>query len=131
MSEPTPVRPYLLRGFYEWVLDNDCTPYVVVDAADDRVQVPLDAVADGRIVLNIGPAATQGLEIGNDLLSFGARFSGVHRDIQVPVAAVIAIYAKENGRGITFSDEHDGMVPPSSPNDEQGSGRPQLKLVKS
>ena len=134
------VRPYLLRGFFDWVVDNDLTPYLIVDAGQDGVEVPAQAVTDGKIVLNISPTATRGLELGNDFVQFGARFSGVHRDIQVPVGAVLAIYAKENGRGITFSDMDDdgGAAPPTSPSDDNNQGnpgqsgsRPTLRLVKS
>lgn len=130
MPELSPVRPYLLRGFYEWVLDNHCTPYIVVSPDDERAQIPPEAVIDGQVVLNIGPTATQGLEIGNEFVSFGARFSGAHRDIQVPVAAILAIYAKENGRGIAFSEEEEVVMPPPSQDSSADAKRPKLTLVE-
>ena len=104
-DEVASVRPYLLRGFFEWVVDNDLTPYIIVDATQEGIQVPPGAVVEGKVVLNISPTATRSLELGNQFVEFGARFNGVHHDLQVPVAAVLAIYAKENGKGITFSDE--------------------------
>lgn len=132
MIEMTSVKPYLLRGVYDWVIDNQLTPHVLVDASAPDVRVPPSAVAGGRVVLNIGLSATHELVIGNDYLLFSARFSGVRHDVRVPISAILAIYARENGRGITFAEEEHGNSPPgpdvpapTSPNKRQ------LRLVKS
>lgn len=133
-DEVTSVRPYLLRGFFEWVVDNDLTPYIIIDATQEGIQVPPDAVVEGKVVLNISPTATRGLELGNQFVEFGARFNGVHRDIQVPVGAVLAIYAKENGKGITFSEMDDEPPPTGGDGDDRADkdkSRPALRLVKS
>ena len=100
-------RPYLLRAFYEWIVDNDFTPYVVVNSELPGVDVPQKYVEDGRIVLNISPAAVRSLLLANDHIEFSAQFSGVPHDIYAPMRAVTAIYAKENGRGMVFKEDED------------------------
>lgn len=133
-------RPYLVRALNEWVLDNDCTPYIVVDAGIQGVQVPNEHVANGQIVLNISPGAVKSLVIGNSALEFNARFGGVPMQVFVPLQAVIAIYAKENGEGMVFGSEP-GMPDPngtgeprnaggSKSKEDRPSGRPTLKVVK-
>jgi stringent starvation protein B len=104
-------RPYLLRAVHEWICDNGLTPYIVVDAAKPGVQVPPQAVSDGRVVLNLAPRAVARLEIGNDAITFTARFGGVSHTVSVPVAAVQAIYARENGQGMLLSDDAAGKEP--------------------
>ena len=94
-------RPYLIRALYEWCTDNGLTPYLAVQV-DDTVQVPREYVKDGEIVLNVSVDATSGLQIGNDIVAFSARFAGKPREIMVPVDRVIAIYARENGQGMAF-----------------------------
>ncbi len=94
-------RPYLIRALHEWCTDGGFTPYIVV-AVDERVQVPREFVRDGQIVLNVSFDATSGLRLGNDVVEFKARFGGVPREVVVPVDHVIAIYARENGRGMAF-----------------------------
>ena len=101
----TSSRPYLFRGLYEWLLDNQLTPHVIIAADLPGVEVPFEQVQDGQLVLNISDTATRGLEISNDALSFSARFGGVARQIYVPMAAVVAIYARENGAGMVFGQE--------------------------
>lgn len=101
----TSSRPYLFRGLYEWLLDNQLTPHVIIAADLPGVEVPREQVQDGQLVLNISDTATRGLEISNDALSFSARFGGVPRQIYVPMAAVVAIYARENGAGMVFGQE--------------------------
>lgn len=123
----TPLKPYLIRSIYEWLVDNDQTPYLLVNAEYPNVQLPTDFVEDGRIVLNIRPEAIQGLMLGNDEILFNARFGGKSTRIQFPCKAVLAIYAKENGRGMFFDPEEDGEedeTPPPAPN------KPQLRVVK-
>ncbi len=103
----TPNRPYLLRAFYEWIVDNNCTPYLVVDATLPGVKVPLQHVKDGQIVLNISPGAVGNLLLGNDAVTFNARFSGNPFALYIPQRAVLAIYARENGAGTMFTPEEE------------------------
>ncbi|WP_034917334.1 MULTISPECIES: ClpXP protease specificity-enhancing factor [Erwinia] len=98
-------RPYLLRAFYDWLLDNQLTPHLVVDINLPGVMVPLEYARDGQIVLNIAPRAVGNLALGNDEVSFNARFGGVPRQVTVPMAAIMAIYARENGAGTMFEPE--------------------------
>lgn len=129
----TSSRPYLARAIYEWILDNGCTPYVLVDATLPGVQVPTSFVKEGRIVLNIAPTATSGLLISDQELSCSARFGGVAMELRVPVAGLLGIYARENGRGMMFEVESDPAPTPSDPGPaDSGSkpSRPSLKVVK-
>jgi len=98
--EPS-TKPYLLRAIHDWCTDAGYTPFVAV-AVDDSVRVPPEFVNNGEIVLNISPLATSRLAIGNEAIEFRARFGGVARDVYVPVARVLAIYARENGQGMAF-----------------------------
>ena len=98
-------RPYLLRALYEWIVDNGLTPHVLVDAVQPGVRVPAHAVKDGRIVLNIAERAVGGLRMDNETLRFSARFGGVSQSVLVPMHAVIAIYARENGQGMALPDD--------------------------
>ena len=100
-QDTTSTRPYLIRALYEWCTDTGLTPHVVV-RVDGSVQVPLEYVKDGEIVLNISYDATSALQLGNDYIEFKARFGGQPRDIVVPVGRVVAIYARENGQGMAF-----------------------------
>ncbi len=101
----TPRRPYLLRAFYDWLVDNDLTPHLVVDATLPGVKVPMEFVSDGQIILNIAPMAVGNLELSNEAVSFSARFSGRPHSVIVPMYAVLAIYARENGAGTMFEPE--------------------------
>lgn len=141
MQTMTPSRPYLLRALNEWILENDCTPYVLVDAGLPGVQVPEDYVNNGQIVLNISTSAVKSLYIDDDGLSFNARFGGVPIDLYVPMVAILAIYAKENGQGMVFGNEAgapDPNEPPkntrakkSEETDEKAKkSRPALTVVK-
>lgn len=103
----TPNRPYLLRAFYEWIVDNNLTPYLVVDATLPGVKVPLQHVQNGQIVLNINPSAVGNLLLGNDAVTFNARFGGSPFALYIPQRAVLAIYARENGAGTMFTAEED------------------------
>ena len=119
MTEQTPAmssnRPYLLRAVHEWICDNGLTPYIVVDAAKPGVQVPTQAISDGRVVLNLAPRAIARLEIGNDAITFMARFGGASHAVSVPVAAVQAIYARENGQGMLLAEDAAGTATPLQP----------------
>ena len=126
-----PSQPYLVRAIYEWIVDNELTPYVLVNAEDEGAVVPNQFVEDGRIVLNIGPTAVRDLDLGNEMIYFNARFGGVAMDVMLPPEAVLGIYARENGRGMLFPDEE--PEDPDSPEDgggQQATGRPSLKVVK-
>ncbi|MEE9321863.1 MAG: ClpXP protease specificity-enhancing factor [Granulosicoccus sp.] len=141
----TSSRPYLIRALYEWIVDNGFTPYMLVDTAQDVVEVPRAFIENGRIILNISPEATHSLALGNDAVTFNARFSGAAMDVRVPVSSVLAIYARENGQGMMFN-ESDDTPPEPDPGDGTGSAdaaeksdrpspppetkRPNLKIVK-
>lgn len=101
----TSSKPYMLRAIYEWIIDNEMTPYIVLDAEYAGVQVPSEYVEDGRIILNISPEACRGLHLENDRVVFTARFNGVAQQIFAPPAAAMAIYAKETGKGMVFAEE--------------------------
>jgi len=103
----TPNRPYLLRAFYEWIVDNNLTPYLVVDATMAGVKVPTQHVQNGQIVLNINPSAVGNLLLGNDAVTFSARFGGSPFALYIPQRSVLAIYARENGAGTMFTPEED------------------------
>lgn len=103
----TSSRPYLLRAIYEWIVDNGNTPHIVVAADMDGVQVPQQFVDNGVIVLNVAPSAVRDLELGNDWVSFSARFAGSAQYVSVPMAAIQAIYARENGQGMVLSEHGD------------------------
>jgi stringent starvation protein B len=135
----TPNRPYLLRAFYEWIADNNGTPYLVVDATFAGVKVPTQFIQNGQIVLNVAPSAVGNLQLGNDAVSFNARFGGQPFSLYIPVNAVLAIYAKENGAGTVFTLEEeedeaeiysadlDEPEPPEPPKPKRSS---HLKVVK-
>lgn len=142
----TPSRPYLLRALYEWILDNNATPHILVNAMHPEVQVPQDYVKDGQIVLNIAPSSVKALSLGNEVLTFNARFQGIPTDISVAIDAVLGVYAKENGRGMMFeetgpdsSPDPSETPPPVSPvpapagsgsGKDGASKRPSLRVVK-
>ena len=131
-EEMTSNRPYLLRALYEWIGDNQMTPHILVDAGAPGVEVPRQAVQKGKVILNIDPAAVRELNLGNQFLTFSARFSGRQFEVTVPVDAVLAIYSKENGQGMMFAQE-DGAPAPDDPDSGPGgssSRRPHLTVVK-
>lgn len=157
MKSMSPKRPYLVRALYEWLLDNELTPHVVIDASWPGAEVPQEFVQDGQIVLNIHPDATTGFEMGSNDLQFQARFGGVPRRIVVPYGALLAIYSRENGAGSIFEPEEayedseadllpseykkEGLKPVQSLADDSQNvddndgtppprGRPQLKVIK-
>lgn len=128
-TEMSPSRPYLIRALHEWIVDNQLTPYLLVDCAMEGVQVPEEHISEGRIILNVSPSATQGLSLGNDLIQFDARFGGRPQHIDVPIESVLAIYARENGRGMVFNNDSDDDASPD-PSDDGGGGKPHLRVVK-
>lgn len=125
---------------HEWMLDNGFTPHLVVDAKRDGVRVPESHVKDGKIVLNVSPTATRALSLGNEFVTFEARFGGVSQQLTVPIAAVLGIYARETGQGMIFGDDDspsttpdgDGPTPPPAPPPAPASSdkRPKLKVIK-
>jgi len=121
-------RPYLLRALYEWITDNGLTPHVLVDAGVDGVDVPNHAIQKGKVVLNIASGATEHLVLDNETIGFKARFSGKPYQISVPMDAVIAIYARENGQGMMFAQ--DGPTPPPVDGSDDPPPRSHLKVVK-
>jgi stringent starvation protein B len=125
-------RPYLLRALYEWITDNGLTPHVLVDAEVEGVDVPDHAVQKGKVVLNIASSATEHLHLDNEIINFKARFSGNPYQISVPMAAVIAIYAHENGQGMMFAQDESGDDSPQPPVDglDDPPPRSHLKVVK-
>ncbi len=137
----TSSKPYLLRAIYEWLADNSLTPYVMVDATVPKVAVPKQYIEDGKIILNIAMQAVRHLELTNEAVIFQASFSGVVEEIYVPIAAITAIYAYENGRGMVFGDDEDddGSIggdnsepkdPRDPPPDKPGGGKSGLRVVK-
>jgi stringent starvation protein B len=103
----TPNKPYLIRAFYEWIVDNNLTPYLVVNASIQGCKVPTQHIQNGQIVLNILPSAVGNMLMGNELITFNARFGGKPFALTVPIKAVLAIYARENGAGTMFDAEED------------------------
>jgi stringent starvation protein B len=125
----TSLKPYLIRSIYEWIVDNDLTPHLLVDAENSHAILPQQFIEDGKIVLNIRPQAVQGLDLGNEEIQFSARFSGKPMQIVTPIAAVMAIYAKENGKGMIF-DQEDEESDNSPPPENKPPTRPTLRVVK-
>jgi len=124
-------RPYIMRALYEWIVDNDFTPYVLVDASLEGVVVPQQFVKDNQIVLNISPDAVVDLNISNQAVAFNGRFGGVATDVFVPISAVVGIYARENGQGMVFDPEEVVSPPDDTPPDpNKPEKRPSLKIVK-
>ncbi|WP_232371332.1 ClpXP protease specificity-enhancing factor [Pseudomarimonas arenosa] len=127
-------RPYLIRAIYEWIGDNQLTPYLLVDASIPGVAVPAQAIKDGRVVLNVASRAVARLDLGNDQISFMARFSGVSQQVKVPVQAVLAIYAQETGQGMMLPRDDNELEPPPSPEPpeptEDAPKRSHLRVVK-
>lgn len=128
-----PLKPYLVRALYDWIVDNDLTPYLLVDAERPEVVVPRQYVQDGKIVLNLKPQAVNSLSLGDRTIAFSARFGGTPMQVDIPLAAVLAMYAKETGKGMVFENEEDnGEAPPPepSPPSPPKAKAPFLKVVK-
>ncbi len=133
-------RPYLVRALYEWIVDNNCTPHILVNADYAGVKVPAGFAKDGQIVLNISPSAVRYLQMENAAVSFEGRFGGVPQSLYIPIHALMAIYARENGQGMVFEvDGEDEGEEDNGPQDDGPSGggepprpagRPSLKVVK-
>lgn len=130
----TSSRPYLIRAMYDWIVDNDMTPHLLVFAEDENVLVPREHVDDGKIVLNISPAAVRDLVMGNDAVTFSGRFGGKGMDIYVPISCAVAIYTRENGKGMVFSPDEESTPPPSGDRDDSSAEKlsksSHLRVVK-
>ena len=134
-----PTRPYLIRAIREWAMDNGLTPQLLVDASVDGIVIPEGHVRDGKIVLNVHSQAVKALELGNEFITFSARFGGTSHAINLPIQSVLAVFARENGQGIFFQEEETqhqmeqsaGDSEESPPNDRSsGPRRPYLRLVE-
>lgn len=136
-------RPYIVRALYEWIIENDCTPYILVNAFADDVEVPQEHVKDGQIILNISPSAVQSLFIRSEAIEFDGRFAGIPKRVYVPISAVMGIYAKENGQGMIFDPDANLPTPPNPTGTDDSSGnknadskpavqgkKPALRVVK-
>jgi len=133
-------KSYLVDALYQWIVDNDCSPYVLVDAYSRGVEVPQEYVKEGQIVLNISPSAVANLSVSPQGLRFNARFGGIPMDIFAPMAAVLGIYARENGQGMMFDLEVEPdppNEPPQGPKlvsskkrDSRSGDKPSLRVVK-
>lgn len=130
-------QPYLIRAIYDWIADNNLTPYLLVDAENNDAVIPREFIEDGKIVLNINPNAVTDLQLGNEFIMFNARFSGKAMEISIPIVAVLAIYARENGQGMMFDESNNQPPTPpedgtaaKKPNKPKRSNKPQLKVVK-
>ncbi|PHR47456.1 ClpXP protease specificity-enhancing factor [Cycloclasticus sp.] len=128
----TPLKPYLVRSLHEWILENGMTPYLLVDASYEGVIVPTAYVSDERIILNTNPSAVQNWFLDNEAISFSARFSGQSENLYIPINAVLATYAKENGKGMMFDERFEDDVPPDPDKSpvKKETKKPVLKIVK-
>lgn len=124
----TSTKPYLIRAIRDWAIDNEFTPQILVDVTMKGVDVPEQHVNDGQIILNIGDRAVELEQMDNEVMAFSARFGGVPRHVTVPMDAVIAIYARENGQGIFFRDPQNPTEPGTEADNK--STKPHLKLIK-
>ena len=123
-------RPYLIRALNEWILDNQLTPFLLVDASVKGVEVPEQHIKDGKIILNILPSAVQEIAFENEWIYFSARFGGQPFMINIPISAVLAIYAKENGRGMMFAEEEALAVETAEVEQKGSSKKPVLTVIK-
>lgn len=129
-------KPYLIRALNEWIIDNQMTPFLLVDANVEGVEVPQQHIRDGKIILNIAPGAVQEIAIEEEWIYFSARFSGQALMINVPVNAVLAIYAKENGRGMMFAgdeaslDDTAAVEQTDLPENKSGEKSPEKNLQR-
>lgn len=140
MNDMLVQRPYLLKAFYNWIVDSECTPHIIVDATQSCVEVPEQFIENGKIVLNISPSSVVQFSMDDDAVSFNARFSGQSMQVYVPVYAIEGIYARENNEGIMFPEEAKYKalevaveieeVTETAPKATVSTNKPGLKLVK-
>jgi stringent starvation protein B len=126
-------RPYLVRAFYQWIVDSGFTPILVVDATNPRCKIPQHFAEAGELVLNVAPAAVLDLHISNTEIEFRASFSGVSHYISAPIGSVLAIYAEENGEGLFLDaeeeDQGDARLAALAPIKGKGGERMQLRGI--
>jgi len=127
----TSSRPYLLRAVYDWLIANEEIPQIMCDASLPGCEIPREHVKNDKIVFNIGPLAVRDLKIGDDFVFFNASFSQVVQDIVVPVAAVMAIFARDTNEGMFFSEEDPGGAPEVPTEPMARKKMPHLRIVKS
>ncbi|HET9679121.1 MAG TPA: ClpXP protease specificity-enhancing factor [Gammaproteobacteria bacterium] len=125
-------KPYLIRAIYEWIADSGHTPYLLIDTTVAGIEAPMQFAQDDKLVLNISTSATQGLQLGNDIITFSARFSGNAHTISLPLTSILAIYAKETAQGIMFSAEEEAEQekPPATKPPNKAANKPKLKVIK-
>lgn len=124
-------KSYLYRALFEWILDSECTPHVVVNALFPGVAVPQQHVKNGQIVLNVSPSAVRDYVMDHQAVAFNARFGGVPTNIYLPMGAILGIYARENGQGIMFEpDVSPDPLPPDPPVEKATPAKPSLRVVK-
>ncbi len=130
MARERSTKPYLIRAICEWCSDSGLTAYLSVKV-DGNTRVPMEHVKNGEIVLNISPDAAHRLTVGDDIIQFAARFSGVSRECSVPITAVQGVFAKENSQGLFFQPEQGSAAPSESePPPPAPGGKPRLQIVK-
>lgn len=133
----SPTRPYMARAIYEWICDNQLTPYLLVDATQPNTMVPEQFIQDGQITLNLAPHAVHAFHMSNDAITFSARFGGVSRDLYIPISAVLGIYARENGQGLFFDpneyphiqNTEDDLKSETEQKTAQSKKKPSLRLL--
>ncbi len=137
MSTLSSTRPYIIRAVYQWISDNDLTPYLRLDVSVEYTEVPQPYVKEGQITLNISSVATRDLVLADQGISFLSTFEGQVYGVYAPVQSVMALYAKENGKGVFFDEQGDIEPPPSNPEplggnvkSKQGKSKPSLKVIK-
>lgn len=133
MSEMSSKKPYITRAFYQWIVDNGCTPYLMLSTKSKRVEVPMTFVKNHQIVLDVSPTSVKDFEIHNEYVYFKAHFKGIEETIYAPIEAVLAIYAAEDGDGFMFEEEPIPNEPRKKEDASEGSSEKSgdgfLKLV--
>lgn len=124
----TSSRPYLVRALYQWITDNGLTPHLVVDINAQGLEAPIEYAENGKLILNVAPQAIRNFAIEDEGVGFNARFRGTPTQVWLPIHAILAIYARENGQGMVFADEAEPTPEPEPPKPKRQ--RPQLRVVK-
>ncbi len=126
----TSSRPYLVRALFDWIVENNLSPYLLVNTRVPGVQVPAEHIVNDKIIFNISPQAVKDLQMGNDVVAFSGRFGGKPRAVNVPIRSILAIYAKENGRGMVFNDDEEDHSPTDGAGGASAQNKAKLKVVK-
>lgn len=131
MTDLVSLTPYILRALHEWILDSHMTPHLLVNTDKEETNVPQNLINEGKVVLSLSPNSIVDLNIENEYITFGCRFSGAHTNISVPISSVMSLYAKETGQGMIFNtEEHESNPPDDSPNNNTPRKKPSLKIVR-